>query len=156
MAARDWILLAIPILANGVLVFIIQSYFKYRLEKNKANYERRRMIKDTYFQYLLAVKNSYKQLAYAAHGSEFEKEKFIASYNMYADNIRELNDYYNTYKVVLANFKSNAENLCSIFDSFSSTTKLKWSETTRNTLVSLINKMYELICSICDLYLAEI
>lgn len=52
MSKKDWIILLIPIISNGVIIFLFQMWMQKKLDKSRIVEERKKEVVNTYFQLL--------------------------------------------------------------------------------------------------------
>lgn len=106
MELKDWLLLFIPIIFNGFLVWIFQYIIKKRIEQQTTFKALREEIFKTYIekitQSISACHNLYSaQAETTVDNNETLKNLYLALQNL-RTHIAELYSYFNIYKVILS------------------------------------------------------
>ncbi len=133
METKDWILLIIPIIANGIIVFLFQKYITNKLDHiNKRNsirdeviilfWKKLQNLNEMFIQANVAVQNNPATLS-----TELEKIK---------DGVLSIIQYYDTNKYDLAIYSKEYNEWESTWNKFSSTI-IAFSHSTLNTQMQL-------------------
>lgn len=106
MELKDWLLLFIPIIFNGFLIWLFQYTYKNRMEQQATFRALREDIFKKYIekitQSILACKNLYSAQSDAKIDNDKSLKKlYIALYDLRM-SIRELYYYFETYKIILS------------------------------------------------------
>ena len=138
METKDWILMVVPIISNGILVFIIQSIFQSRVKHNEHKDEVKRKINSELFSLLLESKNNFRALGHCLTDQLF--------------------DYYNDYSFYLSNYSSIIQRLESTYNEYIAfgRTHLTLNNESRQQLQDYINTLFKLICNASERYIKEI
>lgn len=106
MELKDWLLLFIPIIFNGFLIWIFQYMFKNRMERKETFRVLREEIFKEYIekitQLISACKNLYAAQASAIVDDDETLENLDIALQNLKTKIKELYYYFDTYKIVLS------------------------------------------------------
>lgn len=112
MGKRDWILLLVPIVINGGILYWFQLYISEKIKKNNAKKE---LIKNIYEDYLVLVNKALKSFRITctilvnSKGRERQEiDTFNNAVSQLRDDIRELQFYYKDYKYIVGNVEELA------------------------------------------------
>ena len=95
METKDWVLMIVPIVANGILVYIIQSLFQAKLKHNEHKNEVKRKINSELFSLLLESKNNFRALGHCLIDHPESTELFNQHLGKFNFGIGKLLVYYN-------------------------------------------------------------
>lgn len=105
MELKDWLLIFIPIIFNGFLIWIFQYIFKNRMERQGAFRILREEIFKMYIkkitQSISSCRNLYSAQADATDDNDESLENLDVVLRNLKSDIRELYYYFETYKIVL-------------------------------------------------------
>ena len=110
--------MVVPIISNGILVFIIQSIFQSRLKHNEHKDEVKRKINSELFSLLLESKNNFRALGHCLTDHPESTELFNQNLGKFNFGIRKLLDYYNDYSFYLSNYSSIIQRLESTYNEY--------------------------------------
>lgn len=106
MELKDWLSLFIPIIFNGLLIWIFQYIIKNRIERQMAFRTLREDIFKIYIekitQSIFACRNLYSAKANTTVGDDESMKNLDVALHELRTSIRELYYYFETYKVVLS------------------------------------------------------
>ena len=158
METKDWILMIVPIVANGILIYIIQSFFQSKLKHNEHKNEVKRKINAELFSMLLETKSNFRTLGHCLIDHPENTELFnqnLAKFNL---GIRKLLDYYNDYSFYLGDYSSNIEQLESVYDEYVAfgRSHLILNNESRQQFQDYINTLFKLICDASERYVKNI
>lgn len=158
MKTKDWILMIVPIVANGILIYIIQSFFQSKLKHNEHKNEVKRKINSELFSLLLESKSNFRALGHCLIDHPERTELFNQNLGMFNFGIRKLLDYYNDYSFYLSDYSSIMEQLESIYDKYITfgRSHLTLNNESRQQLQDYINTLFKLICDASERYIKEI
>ena len=101
MESKDWIELIIPIVSNGILVYLLQSYFNRRLEKKQGKATQITAIVQEYQKYAESISRLMQNFAYSLE----EAEQNTILTDIYAIATKELFPYFDRHSAILNDFK---------------------------------------------------
>ena len=158
METKDWIVMIVPIVANGILIYIIQSIFQSKLKHNEHKNEVKRKINAELFSLLLETKRNFRALGHCLldHPENTELiNQNLAKYNL---GIRNLLDYYNDYSFYLGDYSSNIEQIEAVYDEYVAFGRnlLTFNNKRHQQLQDYINTLFNLICEAAKHYAKEI
>lgn len=158
MEIKDWVLLLLPILFNGIIIYFIQAYFQTKLKRDEHKHEIKRKISSEFFSLLLEVKNNFRRLGYHLQEKPNDTELFEVYLSEFNHSIRKSLDYYGDYKLYLNDFSSEIMTLNSTFEEYISYGLMhqQLDNGSRKKLQDYINKLFQLICRASDRYLGNI
>lgn len=158
METKDWILMVVPIISNGILVFLIQSIFQSRLKHNEHKDEVKRKINSELFSLLLESKNNFRALGHCLTDHPESTELFNQNLGKFNFGIRKLLDYYNDYSFYLSNYFSIIQRLESTYNEYIAfgRSHLTLNNESRQQLQDYINTLFKLICNASERYIKEI
>ncbi len=158
MEIKDWVLLLIPILFNGIIIYFIQAYFQRKLKQDEHKHEIKRKINNKFFSLLLEVKNNFRRLGYLLQENPNYTKLFEEYLSEFNQSIRKSLDYYGDYKLYLNDFSSEIVTLDSTFEEYISYGLMhqQLDNISRKKLQDYINRLFQLICHASDRHLENI
>lgn len=158
MESKDWIILLVPIVLNGIILYTIQSYFQSKLKRSEHKDEIKRKINAELFSLLLDAKNNYRALYHCCIDDPQNIELFNLNLKKFNLSIRKILDYYDNYSFYLNRYSSNIAQLRSVYDKYvafgSSLSSLN--DVSRKQFQDYLGKLFELICNAAELYVKDI
>lgn len=109
MTTKDWILLSVPILLNGFIIYIIQSYFMERIDKNAKIKESRYILIEEFQKELNKVYESCKDFSHTA--TRPSTLPLDTAWNDEMISVRLLHTYYKTHKDILPKYAETVEKM---------------------------------------------
>ena len=160
MTQKDWVVLIVPILANGLVLYLLQLYFQSKFKRSERKDEVKQKINNQFFSLLLDIKTNFRTLGRCLMSSPDDVKLFNQNLTNFNQSIGKALEYYNDYKFYLKDYSSNVEELGSIFDEYTEVgfrlARSPLDNNGRRTLESYINKLYELSCNVADFYIRNI
>lgn len=158
METKDWILLFVPIVANGIILYLIQLYFQSKIKKNEHKTEIKQKINSELFHLLLDSKNNFRALSYSSIDHPQDDKLFSDNLQKFNLSIRKILDYYHDYTFYLEKYSSNMKELEIIFDEYVNYGRSHQllNDTIRKQLGDYFNKLFNLLCKLLNLYIKEI
>ncbi len=152
MQSKDWVLLFIPIVCNGIIVYIIQSIFQRYNKKKMDSYEKRRNICNVFFEMLLVCKSDFRTIGYAIINAPDDSERIWKAIGEFNSNIRKILDFYDDHTFFLNKFSKYIAELRNKFDGYVEYFKDKkyLSNNDRTLMSENINLLNELIIKLLD------
>lgn len=112
MEEKDWIILLVPILCNGIIIFIFQKKVEKLLAKNEIKNRRKIRIMQQFWELILEVKYATVYLDSPKNSSE---EAFKNAYIDLHDKVDELYQFYKTNNMLLKKYsKKISSAVCSV------------------------------------------
>ncbi len=158
MEKKDWVLLLLPILFNGIIIYYIQSYFQTKMKRDEHRSGVKRKISGEFFSLLLEAKSNFRRLGHHLQEKPNDTKLFESYLSEFNQSIRKSLDYYGDYKLYLNDFSSTIKTLDSTFTAYIDY-GLKHQQFDNESISKLqdyINKLFELICCASDQYLVNI
>ncbi len=158
MEVKDWILLFVPIIANGVLLYIIQSYFNQKMKQNEHKNEIKQNINNAFFTMLIDSKANFRNLGHCLNDSPKDTELFNQNLRKLNIGIRKTLDYYNDYTFYLKDYSHLVNRLETTFDDYIKFGRAHLSLNDESKIIyqNYINELFKLICEMADCYLKQI
>lgn len=72
MESKDWILLIVPVIMNGILIFIMQSFFQMKIQRSNENHSKKRKINEEFWALIRESKNKFRTFAYGLQDGDNE------------------------------------------------------------------------------------
>ena len=118
METKDWIILIVPIIANGIIIFILEKIF-----------ERKRIIKNTKYEYVSVMRRKI-DTALSLHAkaaklaivnaNEFNIDNAVLQY---LDSCLDVYYYYGQNKIIFKTLDNHMNNLAVLIDEYSNCAK---------------------------------
>lgn len=160
MTSKDWILLIVPIFANGFVLYLLQLYFQSKLKRIEHKNEVKEKINNCFFSLLLDVKANFRTLGRCIHANPEDTELISKNLANYNKSIGKALEYYNDYDFFLKDYSSIIKELNSTFDKYlevgSRLACAPLDDQGRGLLTSYINKLYQLVCNVANSYMKEL
>lgn len=160
MTQKDWVLLVVPILTNGLALYLLQLYFQSKLKRNERRNDVKQKINSEFFSLLLDIKSNFRALGRGIMSNPDDVELFNHNLTVFNQSIGKAIEYYNDYKFFLKDYSSTVEELESIFDEYSMVglrlARSPLDDKGRKTLESYINKLYKISSNVADCYIRNI
>ncbi len=158
MEYKDWILLLIPILANGIVIYFIQLYFQEKLKKREHKNEVKERINQEFFTLLLAVKRNFRVFNNCITDELGNTKRFKETLSCLNQSIRELLDFYVDYKVFLCTYASNLDQLDAVFNDYVKMGRSisSFSDEDKKQFEGYLNRILKLISDAITCYSNEI
>ena len=122
--------------------------------------EVKQKISNEFFSLLLDIKTSFRTLGRCLMGNPNNTMLFEQNLTNFNQSIGIALEYYNDYKLFLKDYSSKVAELNFVFDEYIDVGRRlagsALNDKGRKTLESYINKLYELSCSVADLYMRKI
>ncbi len=110
MNTKDWVLLIVPIITNGILVYIFQYAFSIHIEKNARLRHNHYKIIEELHQQLSGLYNTCKLFADSI-SAKYESNVGNA-FNQEILQYKELKMFYLTHKKILPEYVTSMEQIC--------------------------------------------
>ena len=156
MTPKDWILLLVPICANGVVIYLVQALFQAKLKRSEHKDEMKQKINSQFFSLLLEIKSNFRILGRSIINAPNDTESinlYLANYNQ---SIGKALEYYSDYSFYLKDYASAVAQLDSTFDEYMESMRIiikaQLNNESRKVLEKFVNKLFQLTCNIADLY----
>jgi len=117
METKDWIMLIIPIVANGFVIFIFQKLFEKRLKEITKRQDIRDKVLYTFWEKLQSLNDSFIQLNIQSRNDPSIAENCIS---IFGPQVFEIARYYDTNKYDLKIFERNFNELQNTWNEFNS------------------------------------
>lgn len=158
MVTKDWILLFVPIIVNGFVLYFIQLYFNQKVKHNEHKNEIKQNINNTFFKMLIESKDNFRNLGRCLIDNPENIELVNQNLKKFNIGIRKTLDYYSDYTFYLEDYSYSVKQLETLFDKHVEfgRTHTELNEESRIKLQDFINELFKLICEISNCYLKEL
>lgn len=111
MEKKDWILLLVPIVCNGLIVYFVQRFFDKKKEKDN-------LIRDIKMNYYTALRTKiddalslHSDLCHMSNSADCNNNELLIKIRGYTDSAHCVYDYYRANFKVFKSFEEEAEEL---------------------------------------------
>ncbi len=148
MELKDWIELVVPIVSNGILIFLLQGYFNRRLERKQGKAAQIATVVREYQKHSEKISNLMQNFAYSLE----EAEQNAILTQIFSVAAKELFPYFDRHSIILENFKETNS------DTLECTNKLRDALAAQNHQLAVkylneLNKYMQKISNECDKYI---
>ena len=150
MELKDWIELLVPIIANGILIYLFQSFFSKQLEKKQGKATQITTIVRQYQLFAEKISDLLQNFTYSLN--EIEQNAILSQ--VFAVAVKEMFPYFDRHSVILENFQDiNSDTLIC-------TNKLRDALSAQNRESAVIylnelNKHIQMLSNECDAYILK-
>ena len=99
MELKDWIELLVPIIANGILIYLFQSFFSKKLEKKQGKATQITTIVRQYQLFAEKISDLLQNFTYSLN--EIEQNAILSQ--VFAVAVKEMFPYFDRHSVILEN-----------------------------------------------------
>ena len=160
MTQKDWVLLVVPILANGFVLYLLQLYFQSKLKRSERRNEIKQKINSEFFSLLLDIKSNFRTLGRCTISNPEGTVLFPQNLASFNQSIGKALEYYNDYSYFLNDYSSIVNQLESTFEEYSSVgirlARSPLDDKGRKILEGYINHLYKISCQVADFYIKNI
>lgn len=149
MESKDQILLLVPIIVNGIFLFVFQKIISGKFDRQEKKNELSLNVLGAFRAHVISSIQAMNNLQTTLnHGGDGSKEM-----EGYCKTVQELCNYYSVYKVVLSGYEKEMGELVNSLNSCISIiknhkNKLKQNE--MNFIINELNKNDEILQKICE------
>ena len=158
MESKDWILLLVPVIINGIIFYLVQLYFQSKIKHNEHKVEVKRNINSQFFTLLFEAKNNFRDLHYCISQDVNNLEAIQQNLKKFDLSLQNIIYYYEDYNFYLKKYSQNIEQLENILEEYSTFCNqpriLNNAETKQ--MIIYLNKIFKELSNAMDCYLKEI
>ena len=114
METKDWIVMTVPIIVNGIVLFMFQKWFSTKIERNNEAFSRKTKILDEARQLTLQSVDALQKLIYTNN----KGGNGLFEFEIYQASVKDLIDYFYLNKAVLSKYISLVDELVSSLNKF--------------------------------------
>ncbi len=107
MESKDWIFLLVPIIANGILLFVFQKIISAKFDRSAKKSELNLNVLAVFRDYIVAAITAMNNMQVALNQGGDASEEM----NIYVDKVGKVCECYSTYKVILSSYKNEVTQL---------------------------------------------
>lgn len=158
MEHKDWILLFVPIVANGIILYFVQMYFQSKIKSNEHKTEVRQKVNSEFFELLLDSKFKFRTLNRCISKDYHNLKLIEESLENFNTSLGNVVEYYRDYNFYLKKYAQNIGRLQSVLAEYSEFSEIPrtLSEQERNQMVVYLNKTFKELSDAADCYVKEI
>lgn len=97
METKDWVTLFVPIVCNGVLLFLIQQFFSRKIKKIEWNWEYKQKVIEEYLSLLRDFYTKVRKIADVDEKRSGVKIEFASVWNPASGSFHKLNEFVSTH-----------------------------------------------------------
>ncbi|MBE6816018.1 MAG: hypothetical protein E7522_11300 [Ruminococcaceae bacterium] len=106
METKDWIIMLVPILINGVFLFVFQQVMTQKIKKTEKKTDYRQGVLTEFLSLMQSVYDNIKNIAWALKPNS---DDFAEHWNSFVLQIQNINSFYNTHKPTLSSLEKPYE-----------------------------------------------
>lgn len=118
MTSKEWVLLIVPIVFNGLFLYAIQSFFQKHNKKIMDKYEKEKRTHEIFFDMLLSLKKDYRTLGYSIIEKPNDVLQIQENIGIYNRRVRSLLDYFDDHSQYFVKQKNQIAELKAYFEAY--------------------------------------
>ncbi|HNX63729.1 MAG TPA: hypothetical protein PKI60_00895 [Oscillospiraceae bacterium] len=152
MECKDWILLLVPIILNGLMVYIVQILFQSYNKKQMDSYEKKKSINSTFYEVLLNSKNAFRTFGYAVTDTPDDEDKISNALGEFFRSITKILDYYDDHNYFLENYKEKISEIRNYFNNFidNNRNKATFTVTESKSIMECVKTLHSYVDALID------